>query len=131
MVKVKNHPCEEPRHFNNSYYMYIATPKFLKLHIYNWINVCIHQKILGLLDSLLTEWESAVVRYEHNDKRGIIMGQLLITIIFFQYYLCSGLGHYYYLTVIIISYCLSYYYYNLILLFCASILEWASQMAQW
>lgn len=130
MAKVKNHLCEEPRHFNNSYYMYIAHPKFLKLHTYNWIHVCIHQKILGLLDPLLSEWESAVVRYEHYDKSGIIMGHLLITVFFFQYYLCSSLDHYYYLTVIIISYCFSYYY-NLILLFCTSVLEWASQMAQW
>ena len=35
MAKVKDHPCEEHRHFDNSYYMYIATPKLLKLNICN------------------------------------------------------------------------------------------------
>ena len=57
--------------------MYIATVKLLKLHIYNWINVCIHRKIPGTLDPLLIECESAVVRCEYNDKSGIIMGHLL------------------------------------------------------
>lgn len=76
MAKVKDHPCEEHRHFDNSYYMYIATPKLLKLNICNWI----YHKILGILDPLLSEWESAVVGHEHNDKGGIIMGYLLRTV---------------------------------------------------
>ena len=73
MAKVKDHLCEEPRHFDNSYYMYIAAPKFLKPNICNWI----HQKILGILDPLLSEWESAVVGHEHNDKGGIIHGTFI------------------------------------------------------